>query len=203
MGTRLRRFVEDPTPTIDLLDRLVDDPSAYVRKSVANHLGDIAKDHPELAIRTAARWLDQDPESDRRRWIASHGLRSPVKAGDPEALRLLGYDPDASVSLDALSISPARIRIGEAVTIEFTLTAPESTPVMVDYRIHHAGANGSRSPKVFKLRRTVLEPGVGTAFHRKHRIRQVSVRKIHPGPHKVEIQVNGRILAQGTVQVNP
>lgn len=202
-AANLRCFIDDPTPTIALLDRLVDDPSAYVRKSVANHLNDINKDHPELAIKTAARWSNEDPDSDRRRWIASHGLRTLIKAGDPEALRLLGYNPDAPVSISTFKVSPAEIRIDEAVSIEFTLTAPETTPVMVDYAIHHAGASGTRSPKVFKLKRTTLEPNTETKFHREHRIRQVSVRKIHPGPHLIEIQVNGRVLAQATVHVGP
>ena len=212
-GRRLQAFIADPTPTIALLDRLVDDPSAYVRKSVANHLNDISKDHPELALETAARWLAETggsreapgvaggPDAGRRGWIVSHGLRSLVKAGDPEALRLLGFDPDARVSLTAFSVAPAQIAIGDAVTIEFALTADEPTPVMVDYRIHHAGANSSRSPKVFKLKRTVLEPGVETGFRREHRIREVSVRRIHPGPHLIEIQVNGRVLAAATVEV--
>ncbi len=212
-GRQLRDFIADPTPTIALLDRLVDDPSAYVRKSVANHLNDISKDHPELAVETAARWLAEtggspgalgaagDPDAGRRRWIASHGLRSLVKAGDPDALRLLGFDPDARLSLTEFSVAPAQIAIGESVTIAFALTAGEPTPVMVDYRVHHAGANSSRSPKVFKLKRTVLEPHVETGFRREHRIREVSVRRIHPGPHLVEIQVNGRVLAAATVEV--
>lgn len=55
-GMRLQALVADPSPAIALLDRLADDPSPYVRLSVANHLGDIAKDHPALAVATAERW---------------------------------------------------------------------------------------------------------------------------------------------------
>jgi 3-methyladenine DNA glycosylase AlkC len=202
-ASQLRSLIEDPSPTIALLDRLVDDPSAYVRKSVANHVNDISKDHPGLAVGVVSGWVAADPASDRRRWIASHGLRSLVKAGDPDALRLLGYDPDADLRLDGFRVSPARIRPGEAVLIEFSLTASERTSAMVDYRIHHAGATGRRSPKVFKLKRTVLEPGVRVTFRREHAIREVSVRRIHPGPHLIEVQVNGRVLAGATVEVLP
>ena len=209
-GRQLRGLFADPKPTIALLDRLVDDSSAYVRKSVANHLNDISKDHPELAVDTAARWLeeaarpqvaDHSADAGRRKWIASHGLRSLVKAGDPAALRLLGFDPDARVSLTGFMVAPRGIAVGEPVTIAFALTADEPTPVMVDYRVHHAGAVSTRSPKVFKLKRTVLEPGVETGFRREHRIREVSVRRIHPGPHLIELQVNGKILAAATVDV--
>jgi 3-methyladenine DNA glycosylase AlkC len=209
-GSQLKAFIEDPSPTIRLLGRLVDDPSPYVRKSVANHLNDISKDHPELAVETATGWLEEDPDPDsgRRPWIASHGLRSLIKAGDPEALRLLGYDPEAPVSLTGFEAGPAEISIGEAVTIEFTLetgagAGAEGIPVMVDYRIHHAGASGRRSPKVFKLKKAVLEPGVEARFSREHRIREVSVRRIHPGPHLIEIQVNGKVLATTTIEVTP
>lgn len=198
----LRCFIEDPSATIALLDRLVDDPSAYVRRSVANHLNDIAKDHSALAVGTAARWLGEDPESKRRGWIVSHGMRTLVKAGNPDALRLLGYDPDAPVALGAFSVTPAQIRVGEAVSIEFVLSAPDSTPVMVDYAVHHAGATAPRRPKVFKLKRAVLEPGVDTAFRREHAIREMSARRIHPGAHRIELLVNGRVLAGTDVDVS-
>lgn len=221
-GARLKDFVDDPAPTIRLLDQLVDDPSTYVRKSVANHLNDISKDHPRLAVETAAGWLDADPDpgSGRRLWIVSHGLRSLIKAGDTDALKLLGYDPDAPVSLSGFRAGPPVIQVGEAISIEFTLTAEarglpgaagssgspggtEAVPVMVDYAIHHAGASARRSPKVFKLKKTALEPGVETRFTREHRIREVSVRRIHPGPHLIEIQVNGKVLATTTIEVTP
>ena len=200
-GGFIPEFVEDPTPTIALLDRLVDDPSLYVRKSVANHLNDIAKDHPELAIETARRWLDGDPDSERRHWIVGHGMRSLIKAGDPEALALVGYDAGAPVEIKGFEVNPDAIAIGEAVTISFTLVAEEETPVMVDYLVHHAGTKGARSAKVFKLKKVKLSAGKPVLFRREHRIREVSVRKIYPGPHVIEVQVNGRVLAAATVEV--
>jgi len=201
-GQQLRGFIADPSPTIPLLDRLVDDPSEYVRRSVANHLNDIAKDHPRLAVDTAARWLKEGGVVERREWIVRHGMRSLIKSGDPAALALVGFDHDAEVEIAYFKVSPAQIEIGEAITIEFALTASEPTPVMVDYAIHHAGAKGTRGPKVFKLKQVRLEPGTETRFSREHRIREVSVRKIYPGPHLVEVQVNGRVLAAATVEVS-
>lgn len=200
-GGHLMEFIADPSPTIALLDRLVDDPSLYVRKSVANHLNDIAKDNPGLAIETARRWIAEGGDAERRAWIVNHGMRSLIKKGDPEALALVGFDHDADVALSGFSVTPQEIAIGDEVTIEFLLSATETTPVMVDYAIHHAGASGVRSAKVFKLKRLELKPGTETAFTRRHRIREVSVRKIYPGPHLIEVQVNGRVLAAATVEV--
>ncbi|MBK5110340.1 MAG: DNA alkylation repair protein [Thermoleophilia bacterium] len=200
-GGHLRRFREDPAPAIALLDRLVDDPSPYVRKSVANHLNDIARDHPALAIETGRRWLEGGGNPGRRRWIVARGMRSLVKQGVPAALVLLGYDPEAPVTISEFVVEPASIRIGESITIGFSLMAPEPTPAIVDYVVHHAGANGIRSPKVFKLKTVELEPGEQHHFQKRHSIREVSVRRIYPGPHQVEVQVNGRVLASAIVEV--
>lgn len=53
---QLRGLIADPSPNLPLLDGLADGPSPYVRRSVANHLNDIAKDHPDLAVDLARRW---------------------------------------------------------------------------------------------------------------------------------------------------
>ena len=92
-GLRLHPFVRDPSPTLPLLDALKDDVALYVRRSVANHLADIAKDHPTLAFATARRWLDEAallaPErAAARRWIVRHAIRLPAKQGVAAAVRL-------------------------------------------------------------------------------------------------------------------
>ena len=86
--------------TSPLLDALVDDPSPYVRRSVANHLNDIAKDHPALALDLARRWLSRDGPPGRR----ATALRTLVKRGDPQALELAGVTIDADVRLVELSV---------------------------------------------------------------------------------------------------
>lgn len=83
---RLRHFQQDPAPVLALLERLKDDPELYVRRSVANNLNDIAKDHPALLIDVCRRWLDEvrsSPVSVRsnRQWLVTRALRSLVKAG--------------------------------------------------------------------------------------------------------------------------
>ena len=79
-GLRLQALVQDPTPTLPLLRALQDDPSTYVRRSVANHLNDIAKDHPALV----ADWLATHlPGAGAERTaLLRHASRGLVKAGD-------------------------------------------------------------------------------------------------------------------------
>jgi 3-methyladenine DNA glycosylase AlkC len=83
---RLPAFIRDPSPTLPILEALKDDPSLYVRRSVANHLGDIAKDHLEVVLATCDAWLhDASPEV---RWVIRHALRHPAKTGHQAALDL-------------------------------------------------------------------------------------------------------------------
>jgi len=83
---RIPAFVADPAPVLPILEALKDDPSLYVRRSVANHLGDIAKDHPETAFAICERW--QAGASKERKWVIRHALRHPAKKGVKAALAL-------------------------------------------------------------------------------------------------------------------
>ena len=83
---RIPAFVKDPTPVLPILEALKDDANLYVRRSVANHTGDIAKDHPQLAFEICERWLVG--ASAERKWMIRHAVRHPAKKGVAAALRL-------------------------------------------------------------------------------------------------------------------
>jgi 3-methyladenine DNA glycosylase AlkC len=83
---RIPAFIKDPRPVLPILETLKDDADLYVRRSVANHIGDIAKDHPQLAFEVCERWLTG--ASDERKWIIRHALRYPAKKANQTALRL-------------------------------------------------------------------------------------------------------------------
>jgi 3-methyladenine DNA glycosylase AlkC len=73
------------------LEELKDDKAEYVRRSVANHLGDILKDHPATAYGICRRWAKEVATSDsveanNRRWMLRHAVRLPAKRGNKEAL---------------------------------------------------------------------------------------------------------------------
>ena len=92
-GIRLKAVVEDPGLTLPLLEVLKDDPVLYVRRSVANHLGDVLKDHPDVAYGVCERWVEEAkglPEEQRaaRGWIVSHAVRLPAKRGVERAVRI-------------------------------------------------------------------------------------------------------------------
>ena len=86
-GKRLKSFVDNPQPTLPILEALKNDESLYVRRSVANHLGDIAKDHPQVVFDICQRWLDEGASKELK-WVIRHAVRYPAKKSDPGALEL-------------------------------------------------------------------------------------------------------------------
>lgn len=196
-ASRLRALQRDPRPALELLELLKDDPALYVRRSVANHLNDIGKDHPELLNSTAQRWLrGASPE---RAWIVRHALRSAIKRGDAGALAVSGFGAKAEVSVRGQSITPQRTRIGGAINIAFELVNRLSRKqrVLVDLRVHYRKAGGKTAPKVFKLKTVELAPGAALRFGKKLSLADLTTRKHHPGAHAVEVLLNGRAVALG------
>lgn len=197
---QLSRFIADPAPALALLEPLVDDDSLYVRRSVANHLNDITKDHPHLALQVGKRWSLGTTHGD---FVVRHGLRTLIKRGDPAALAILGFDSEASIEITNLVCSPSTISIGDSTSITFALHAPDGAKAAIDYLVHYQGARGPKGGKVFKLTVRDLPAGRAVHFSRQHRFAHVSIRTIHPGPHLIQIQVNGRILGETQVDVLP
>lgn len=72
---RLSAFIEDPAPALALIEPLRADPSPYVRKSVANLLNDVCKDHPDTVRALVERWM-RESECGPTMWIIWHGTRS-------------------------------------------------------------------------------------------------------------------------------
>lgn len=197
---RLHAFIEDPSLTLALLEKLKDDPSEYVRRSVGNHLNDIAKDHPQLVIATCRRWWqDGSPE---RRWIVQRALRTLVKDGDPDALAVLGF-ASAQVQLTDFSVAPDPLHLGDSLKLHFTLqnTADTAQNLVIDFVIHFVKANGQTSGKVFKLKTAVLAPHDSLTIEKSHPIRPITTRTYYPGTHRVEIQVNGQRLGERSFEL--
>ena len=83
---KIDSFVKDPTPSLLILEELKNDPDLYVRRSVANHIGDIAKDNPEIAFNLCEKWLNN--ASTELKWVIRHAVRNPYKKGNERAIAL-------------------------------------------------------------------------------------------------------------------
>lgn len=188
---RLRAFASDPTPVIELLEQLRDDPSLYVRRSVANNLNDIGKDHPERLVALADAWMAG--ASVERRWVVQHALRSAVRKGDAAALSVLGFGTKASLRVVTHAIAPAIPSRGGKVAVTVTLENPTRRPqdVVVDLVVHFVKANGGTSPKVFKLAKLGIDSKAQVALRKTISVADLTTRKHYPGKHRVTLQVNG------------
>ena len=188
---RLRGFQRDPAPVLELLEVLKDDPEEYVRRSVANNLNDISKDHPELVVEVAtAWWTGAGPE---RKKLVRHALRALVKAGDPGALEVLGYGPDSPVQVRSVLCEPEEVAIGGKVRITAELLNPtdREAAALVDLRVHFVKKSGATSPKVFKGAELALGPAQAATVRKTISVAQHTTRKHYPGEHRVELLLNG------------
>ncbi|MBL8960222.1 MAG: DNA alkylation repair protein [Gemmatimonadetes bacterium] len=188
---QLKAFMADPAPTLALLEMLKDDPERYVQRSVANHLNDIAKDHPDRVVAVARDW--SRGASEGRAWIVQHALRSLIKRGHRGALTLLGGGAKPAVRVGRATFTPARVRVGQVVRFAFTLTSTSrrTQELIVDYTVHFVKADGSTKPKVFKLAKCTLAPGERVNLSGRVSLAVHTTRKPYPGRHRVDAQVNG------------
>ncbi len=190
-GQQLPPFIRDPAPVLALLEELKDDSSDYVRRSVANNLNDIAKDHPEIVIQTCQRW--QKNTSKERNWIIRHACRSLIKAGHPGSFALLGHSAAPKLAPAEIAVHTTQLRIGESLRFSVTLHSRASEPqsLVLDYTLHYMKANGQTKPKVFKLRRFILAPGATITLTHQRSFKPITTRRYYPGQHALEVMING------------
>ncbi len=193
-GMRLSGFVSDPEPLLPLLDRLKDDPSEYVRRSVANNLNDVAKDHADWVVDIARDWLQE--ASNARQRLVRHALRTLIKAGHPGALQVLGYGP-AELKIRRFDIQQAQVMLGGAVEFDLELesSSEREQPLIIDYALHHRRADGKTMAKVFKWKTLTLDGGAYFHGTKRHSMKPITTRRYYAGEHTVEILVNGQSLA--------
>lgn len=193
---RLEALVTDPSPTGRILDALRADPSLYVRKSVANHLNDITKNHPDWVLDRVEGW---DRENPHTAWITKHALRTLIKAGHRRALTVIGAGQEARVRVGDFSVTPARVRLGGEVVFSLRLIseARRAQKLLVDYAIRYVKKSGTASEKVFKWKEFTASPGEEVTLVKRQRFQDFSTRKHHAGIHGVTVMINGRVWAEG------
>jgi len=199
-GVRLQQYCEDPKPVLNLLEHLKSDKSEYVRRSVANNLNDISKDHPELVLKVCRNWLkERTPETE---WIVRHATRSLVKAGHQGVLELLGFSVSPKLSFDTFSLSRGRVKMGSKLnfSIELTSKSKKTQRLAIDYAIHHMKANGKLSAKVFKWKVLTLGGNESIEVSKAHPFKEITTRKYYKGKHRVEVLINGK--SYGLVDFN-
>jgi len=194
---RLPVLAADPSLAEPILQALRADPALYVRKSVANHLNDIAKDHPAWVMALIESWPLVDPHC---AWVARHALRTLIKQGDRRALAILGAGNVAQMEVERFDVSPASLKLGDPLTLNlvFKSTAEGPQKLVIDYAVHYLKAAGHATPKVFKWKTLELAAGETQTLVKRQVVRDFSTRVHHAGRHLVEVMVNGEKVARGS-----
>lgn len=197
-GQKLQVFIQNPEHTLVLLEKLKFDNELYVRKSVANHLNDISKHHPERVIEVLGRWQKTVTANDQEKltWITRHALRTLIKKGHPGALKLMGVDGKASVKVTDIELNQKTFKLNDSLEFSFHLksTSKKRQKIIVDYAIDFQKANGKNGMKVFKLKTLTLEGSEEILIKKKHSLKPITTMKYYTGLHHLYIQVNGHIL---------
>ncbi|HLG02746.1 MAG TPA: DNA alkylation repair protein [Bacteroidia bacterium] len=185
----LQEFKKDPAPVLEILEHLKNDPSEYVRRSVANNLNDIAKDHPAFVLKTAQRWIGKSAASDK---LLKHACRTLLKQGNSEALKIFGFKKGANASVKNLRAPKNKLRIGERLPFSFELHNESRSvkQLRVEYIVYFLKNNGSHAKKIFQLSSKKFNPGK-TILKRSHSFKDFTTRKHYPGEHHLAIAVNG------------
>jgi 3-methyladenine DNA glycosylase AlkC len=201
-------FKRDPSPIVPILDKLKQDPSLYVRKSVANNLNDIAKDHPDLVTQLATKWIGKDAKTD---WIIRHGCRTLIKQSNPQIMALFGYAENESkdeegsslVVTAALEVEPSTIAIGGEVALRYRLQVREGELVKlrIEYGIAFVKSGGKTSLKRFLLSDREYAGGAFASGTRVHRFADLTTRKHYSGLHRITLWVNGKEVAESELLV--
>ncbi|MGB0887192.1 MAG: DNA alkylation repair protein [Vicingaceae bacterium] len=187
---KLNEFIKDPSAVLPILENLKNDNSPYVRKSVANHLNDISKDHPNLVLKTTNNWFGKTKNTD---WIVKHALRTLLKKGDKKALLIFGLDNSENLETNNLTLSKNTIKIGTFIHFGFDVinNSNQERNIRLEYKVAFVKANGSTSNKVFQISEFSLKANSSKHFKRKQWFKELSTRKHYPGNHKITLVVNG------------
>jgi hypothetical protein len=161
-------------------------------------LNDISKDHPERVIELCLAWqkkaLKEKPDKQKRLdWIIRHATRGLVKSGHPSSFSLLGYTKAPKLTIDNLKLNKKSLKIGEDIEFSFNIEClANKQKFVLDYALHYQKANGSTSPKVFKIKNLLMQKNETQKIKKAQSFKEITTRKFHPGKHAVAIHINGQ-----------
>ncbi|PGS55822.1 DNA alkylation repair protein [Bacillus sp. AFS041924] len=189
-GMVLKSLKIDPSPILPILENLKEDESLYVRKSVANNLNDISKDHPSLVLQIAKEWYGKNPHTN---WIIKHACRTLLKKGNIEAFTIFGFQTTNEINVESFQLQSNNIRIGENLNFSFKIHSNELTPTKIrtEFAIDYVKAKGHRTKKIFKISENTIEKGKTLSYNKSHSFKNLTTRKHYPGQHTISLLING------------
>jgi 3-methyladenine DNA glycosylase AlkC len=189
-AAQLAPVIAQPRLTAPLLELLKDDPSLYVRRSVANHLNDIGKDNCDYLLQVLKVWSLDAPAP--RAWLIKHALRSAIKRGNTQAMEVLGFGLAADIAIQDVKLTPDPPLLGQNVRLACVLRLLQgsSADVLVDLAMEFPGRSGRRR-KVFNITRARLEPGGILQLQKLISLQPMTTRVYYPGRFVFTLLING------------
>lgn len=180
----------DPTPILPILERLKNDPSESVRRSVANNLNDISKDNPDVVLDLAQQWQGQSKEVD---WVVKHACRTLLKQGHPKAMTLFGFGSVKQIEIRDLEITTPVVKLGNSLEFNFSLhnKSQKEAKIRLEYAIYFLKANNSLAKKVFTISEKAYAANSVSEISRKQPFKLITTRKLYEGGHKLALIING------------
>lgn len=191
----------DPSPIFPILENLKDDDSLFVRRSVANNINDISKDHVNKTLCLLKNWYGASKE---RNWLVKHAARTLLKQGNSAALNLFGYADITNVETTAIHLLTNKISIGDHLCFTFSIKnkSNQTQKIRLEYFVYFLLANGKLSKKVFKISERNLTANETLYYRRRHSFKIISTRKYYTGIHKVSLVINGIEMKTNNFQLN-
>ncbi|KAA5539122.1 DNA alkylation repair protein [Adhaeribacter rhizoryzae] len=189
-GLGVPALKKDPSPILPILENLKNDPSESVRRSVANNLNDISKDHPELVLHLAATWKNTTPETNA---ILKHACRTLLKQSHPAALSHFGL-ASTQLEVSGFEVLTPQVSIGSNLEFRFVVQnkADTARTIRLEYALYYRKHKGQLSKKVFKISERIYGPGEMAVIVRKQSFRTITTRTFYVGEHQVAVLVNGQ-----------
>lgn len=191
-GQKLPSFVKDPKTTWNLLETLKTDESEYVRKSVANHLNDHSKNHPDMVVKKLLEWQKSDVYDKNLDWVIRDASRTLIKKGHPKAFLLHGVEA-GKVEVLSQKIISKKVDLGNVlqVEVEFKNKSSKKLKIILDHEVHLLRANNKHNVKCFKGKKIELLPSEQKKLSFKIPLKPVTTRTYYSGKHFWNIKVNG------------
>lgn len=189
-GEKLKSVEVDIEKTWWILEELKNDPSEYVRKSVANHINDHSKKFPDIVVARLNKWDLKNPQE---MWIIKHGLRTLIKKAHPKALSLVGVN-QTNVEILDFNLMDKEVKIGESlrVSVRIQNSSTKKIKVLIDTEVHLLKKNGTHNIKCFKGKVVELKPKENIIVNINIPFKLVTTRSYYDGVHHINCLVNGK-----------
>jgi len=181
---------KNPAPIFPIIQALLFDESEYVRRSVANNLNDISKDHPQLVLEFAQKWIGHSENTDK---LIKHACRGLLKSNFPGIMDLFGLGVAEEHVQVEMQLTEPKVTMGGDLyfSVNIKNAASHSLKLRLEYAVYFLRQNGTWSKKVFKISERNALSNETVSLLKKHSFRYITTRKYYSGIHYVSAIVNG------------